>query len=120
MLRRPLLLLTPPLRLRRRRLVAAATVVSLCRLLCSLVADEPNPGAQTRPEQCCNTCEEVREAYRIRGWAFANPEGIVQCNQEGFSQQLSDAAGEGCQVRGRSVFVFCFDLFVVRSMGICW
>jgi len=56
-------------------------------------------GAQTRPEQCCNTCEEVREAYRIRGWAFANPEGIAQCNAEGFSQQLTDAAGEGCQVR---------------------
>jgi hypothetical protein len=57
-------------------------------------------GAQTRPEQCCNTCEEVREAYRIRGWAFANPEGIVQCNTEGFSKNLAEAAGEGCQIYG--------------------
>jgi hypothetical protein len=54
-------------------------------------------GAQTRPEQCCNTCEEVREAYRIRGWAFANSEGIAQCNQEGFAKHIEEAKGEGCQ-----------------------
>jgi hypothetical protein len=57
-------------------------------------------GAQTQPGQCCNTCEEVREAYRLRGWAFSNPEGIAQCNSEGFIANLEAVKGEGCQVYG--------------------
>jgi hypothetical protein len=57
-------------------------------------------GAQTQPNQCCNTCEDVREAYRIRGWAFSNPEGIAQCNNEGFLKNLEAVRGEGCQVYG--------------------
>lgn len=57
-------------------------------------------GAQTSAGQCCNTCEDVREAYRIRGWAFSNPEGIQQCVGEGFVKTLEDAKGEGCQVYG--------------------
>jgi endoplasmic reticulum-Golgi intermediate compartment protein 3 len=27
---------------------------------------------------CCNTCEEVRQAYINRGWSFSNPDGIQQ------------------------------------------
>lgn len=27
---------------------------------------------------CCNTCEEVRQAYINRGWSFTNPDGIQQ------------------------------------------
>jgi hypothetical protein len=27
---------------------------------------------------CCNTCEEVRQAYINRGWSFANPDAIEQ------------------------------------------
>ena len=29
-------------------------------------------------EDCCNTCEEVREAYRRKGWAITNPDVIDQ------------------------------------------
>lgn len=29
-------------------------------------------------DDCCNTCEEVREAYRRKGWAFSNAELIEQ------------------------------------------
>ncbi|KAI4465592.1 endoplasmic reticulum-golgi intermediate compartment protein [Holotrichia oblita] len=37
-------------------------------------------GAALDPNRCCNTCEEVREAYRERQWAFPpNPENISQC-----------------------------------------
>ena len=57
-------------------------------------------GAQTRAGQCCNTCEEVREAYRVRGWAFANAENIAQCKDEGFTEKLLEQSGEGCQVYG--------------------
>ena len=30
-------------------------------------------GAENAETLCCNTCEEVREAYRKRGWAISNP-----------------------------------------------
>lgn len=29
-------------------------------------------------EHCCNSCEEVREAYSKKGWAISNPDGIDQ------------------------------------------
>jgi len=29
-------------------------------------------------EQCCNSCEEVREAYRKKGWALSNMDLIDQ------------------------------------------
>ena len=27
---------------------------------------------------CCNTCEEVRQAYLRKGWSFNDPNGIEQ------------------------------------------
>lgn len=30
---------------------------------------------------CCNTCEDVRQAYVNRGWSFANPDAIEQVRQ---------------------------------------
>lgn len=50
--------------------------------------------------RCCNTCEDVREAYRRRGWAFKNPDTIEQCRREGFSQKMQEQKNEGCQVYG--------------------
>eukprot|EP00850_Spirogloea_muscicola_P009287 SM000052S17679 [mRNA] locus=s52:18386:21667:- [translate_table: standard] len=35
-------------------------------------------GAEENPDDCCNTCDEVRDAYRNRGWAFSNAENIEQ------------------------------------------
>lgn len=33
----------------------------------------------TEPENgCCNTCEEVRQAYVNKGWSFTNPDAIEQ------------------------------------------
>lgn len=29
-------------------------------------------------DDCCNNCEEVREAYRRKGWALTNPDLIDQ------------------------------------------
>jgi len=37
-------------------------------------------GAQS-DEQCCNSCEEVREAYKKKGWALTNPDLIDQVYQ---------------------------------------
>lgn len=35
----------------------------------------------------------MREAYRIKGWAFDNAEGIVQCTREGWKDSLKEQAG---------------------------
>lgn len=29
-------------------------------------------------DECCNSCEDVREAYRKKGWALSNPDLIDQ------------------------------------------
>ena len=57
-------------------------------------------GAEQTPEQCCDDCEAVREAYRIKGWAFSDPDGIEQCQDEGFSEKLRAQSGEGCNIYG--------------------
>lgn len=50
--------------------------------------------------RCCNNCEDVREAYRKRGWAFNNPESIEQCKREGWSESMQAQKNEGCQAFG--------------------
>lgn len=57
-------------------------------------------GSESSPGQCCNTCEEVREAYRLKGWAFKNSDHIDQCASEGFKEELERVKDEGCEVRG--------------------
>lgn len=57
-------------------------------------------GAETSDEECCNSCEEVREAYRKRGWGMTNPDLIDQCKREGFVQKIKDEEGEGCNIHG--------------------
>ncbi len=49
--------------------------------------------------ECCNTCEQVREAYRKKGWSF-DPEGVEQCQQAGFVADLQSSGGEGCALVG--------------------
>mmetsp|Transcript_57518 Transcript_57518/g.135342 ORF Transcript_57518/g.135342 Transcript_57518/m.135342 type:complete len:416 (-) Transcript_57518:75-1322(-) len=57
-------------------------------------------GAEDHPGQCCNTCDEVREAYRKRGWAFSLAQHITQCQKEGFLQKLQQEKHEGCNIHG--------------------
>ncbi|KAG1366496.1 endoplasmic reticulum-Golgi intermediate compartment protein 3 [Cocos nucifera] len=57
-------------------------------------------GAETSDEDCCNSCEEVREAYRKKGWGLSNPDLIDQCKREGFLQRIKDEEGEGCNIYG--------------------
>ncbi|XP_064954347.1 uncharacterized protein LOC135616776 isoform X2 [Musa acuminata AAA Group] len=35
-------------------------------------------GAEASDEDCCNSCEEVREAYRKKGWGLSNPDLVDQ------------------------------------------
>ncbi|XP_048424721.1 endoplasmic reticulum-Golgi intermediate compartment protein 3-like isoform X2 [Pyrus x bretschneideri] len=57
-------------------------------------------GAETSDDDCCNSCDEVREAYRKKGWALTNAELIDQCEREGFIQKVKDEDGEGCNIEG--------------------
>jgi len=57
-------------------------------------------GAEAHVGACCNTCEQVQEAYRRKGWSFSDPENIEQCKREGWTQKMQEQSGEGCQVYG--------------------
>lgn len=48
---------------------------------------------------CCNTCEEVKEAYRLRRWQIHETQ-IEQCKSSATSQQIQKAFKEGCQLYG--------------------
>lgn len=52
--------------------------------------------------QCCNTCQDVKDAYARLGWRF-KPQGIVQCATEASLMNLREQNSEdgGCQIYGR-------------------
>ncbi|KAJ2507151.1 ER-derived vesicles protein erv46 [Coemansia sp. RSA 2052] len=49
---------------------------------------------------CCNSCDDVHQAYKRRGWAFTDPDSIEQCVREGYVARMQAQAGEGCRMRG--------------------
>ncbi|XP_074280154.1 uncharacterized protein LOC141605337 [Silene latifolia] len=57
-------------------------------------------GAEETDDHCCNTCEDVREAYTKKGWAISNPDLLDQCKREGFLQKIKEEEGEGCNIYG--------------------
>lgn len=52
------------------------------------------------PLRCCNTCEDVREAYRIMQWRFPDPDDIEQCKNDQSNLMAKGAFKEGCQIYG--------------------
>ncbi|CAB3377491.1 Hypothetical predicted protein [Cloeon dipterum] len=57
-------------------------------------------GAESEDLKCCNTCADVREAYRNKQWSLPEPDKIEQCKNENFSEHLKTAFTEGCQIYG--------------------
>jgi hypothetical protein len=51
-------------------------------------------GGMVPPSGCCNTCDEVREAYLQRGWSFGNPDAIdqVSCSPSASPLKLRNVA----------------------------
>ncbi|RQM06956.1 hypothetical protein DH86_00000102 [Scytalidium sp. 3C] len=49
---------------------------------------------------CCNTCEEVRDAYASVSWAFGRGENVEQCEREHFAERLDAQRKEGCRIEG--------------------
>lgn len=58
----------------------------------------PPPNAQKAG--CCNTCEEVREAYASVSWAFGRGENVEQCEREHYGERLDSQRKEGCRIEG--------------------
>ena len=48
---------------------------------CGECGGAPAPPNAVKPG-CCNTCEEVREAYAQKQWAFGKGANIEQCERE--------------------------------------
>ncbi|XP_046865088.1 endoplasmic reticulum-Golgi intermediate compartment protein 3-like isoform X1 [Xenia sp. Carnegie-2017] len=57
-------------------------------------------GAETIEQPCCNTCAEVQNAYRKKGWALKNTDAIAQCTREGWKEKFESQKNEGCEVHG--------------------
>ncbi|CAB3231128.1 unnamed protein product [Arctia plantaginis] len=57
-------------------------------------------GAALNESQCCNTCEEVKEAYRFRRWALPDLATIEQCKNDESIEKTNNALKEGCQIYG--------------------
>lgn len=57
-------------------------------------------GAETTESPCCSSCEEVREAYRNKGWSINDPSQITQCVSEGWTDKIKEQVNEGCNVKG--------------------
>ncbi|VDO92341.1 unnamed protein product [Soboliphyme baturini] len=50
--------------------------------------------------RCCKTCEDVKRAYAIRGWAMIEIERVKQCRNDAWLGKLVAFKNEGCEVYG--------------------
>ena len=57
-------------------------------------------GAETEEIKCCNSCKEVREAYKKKNWAMRSIANVEQCKAEGYTENLDEQKGEGCHIYG--------------------
>lgn len=64
----------------------------------------PCYGAESPPNAkksgCCNTCDEVREAYASASWAFGRGENVEQCEREHYAERIDAQRNEGCRIEG--------------------
>lgn len=58
-------------------------------------------GGEPPASGCCNTCDEVRQAYVRRGWSFSDPDHIDQCLQEHWTEKIKEQNEEGCNIAGK-------------------
>ncbi|KAL6257406.1 hypothetical protein P5V15_010978 [Pogonomyrmex californicus] len=57
-------------------------------------------GAATDEMKCCNTCEDVWEAYRRKKWAPPDPSDVKQCQNDNSMEKIKHAFTQGCQIYG--------------------
>ena len=66
---------------------------------CGSCYGPPSP-PNAKKEGCCNTCDEVREAYAAVSWAFGRGENVDQCEREHYGEHLDSQRQEGCRIEG--------------------
>ncbi|KDO29037.1 hypothetical protein SPRG_06092 [Saprolegnia parasitica CBS 223.65] len=52
------------------------------------------------PGECCNTCEDVKNAYVRRNWALPSLHTVVQCMNADLEAILKGDIKEGCRITG--------------------
>jgi len=59
-------------------------------------------GAETAVHNCCNTCDDLKRAYQLKGWQITSVmRNSTQCLREvGTNPFAQVKAGEGCRIRG--------------------
>ena len=72
-------------------------------------------GAETPEKKCCNTCQEVKEAYTRKTWKF-DPRGVDQCKDGSASEEEERALKEGCQVRDKNGQTLESDKILSRNL----
>ena len=77
----------------------ADNAVHLDENYCGSCYGAPSP-PNARKSGCCNTCDEVRDAYAGVSWSFGRGENVEQCEQEHYSEHLDQQRREGCRVEG--------------------
>lgn len=51
---------------------------------------------------CCNTCDEVRQAYANMGWGMGSDlDQFEQCVRENWREKIEKQSNEGCNVHGQ-------------------
>ncbi|PKI85270.1 hypothetical protein MVES_001162 [Malassezia vespertilionis] len=66
-------------------------------------------GAMGPESGCCQTCEDVREAYARSSWSFDSPDDIQQCVDEHWTESVREMNDEGCNLSG--------ELHISRVVG---
>lgn len=66
---------------------------------CGSCGGAPAPASVTKAG-CCNTCEEIREAYAQVSWAFGDGRAFEQCQREHYAEKLEEQRREGCRIDG--------------------
>eukprot|EP00298_Acanthocystis_sp_HF-20_P008720 c17856_g1_i2.p1 GENE.c17856_g1_i2~~c17856_g1_i2.p1 ORF type:complete len:426 (-),score=144.75 c17856_g1_i2:16-1293(-) len=52
------------------------------------------------PGECCNTCDNVREAYKLKKWVISDENTIEQCAREKKDNEVYHMTIEGCNIVG--------------------
>ncbi|KAI9254585.1 endoplasmic reticulum vesicle transporter-domain-containing protein [Phascolomyces articulosus] len=51
--------------------------------------------------KCCNTCDELRQAYAGMGWGMGDLDNFEQCVRENWREKIDTQSNEGCNVHGQ-------------------
>ncbi|KAG0672116.1 hypothetical protein C6P45_004131 [Maudiozyma exigua] len=60
-------------------------------------------GKTLQDRVCCQTCEDVRQAYYRKGWTIFDGKSIEQCEREGYLDKIKKHINEGCRVKGTTI-----------------